>query len=174
VAVVLTDQQLTYLAKTASWKFDVAIKDARNFNDSVVYTGDGVDDLNGLIDRLESMNGVTRFVVSVDVGSLFSNYVLVTLDDIYALRAKYISIFGTVTKPGYPYDVPLIQATKEVEPYVTFGSVVPGFAEQIYPGTNPGLAIPNPPGLQLHEEWQDYGDGRANMAPPRPIDQTPL
>lgn len=173
MAVVLTSAQLNYLAKTASWKFDVAIKDARNANDSVVYTGDGVDDLNGLISRLENMNGNTNYKVSVDVGSLFSNYVLVTLDDIYALRQTYISVFGTVTKPGYPFDVTLSQATKEIEPYVTFGTMVQGYAEQLS-GTNPGLATSNPPGLLLHGDWQDYGDGRANMVPPRPIDQTPL
>lgn len=169
--MALTDAQLTLLAKQAAWKFDLGIKDARNFNDSVVYTGDGVDDLDKLIDRLSVLNGNTAYRLQVDIGSLFSSYVTVAFSDVVALRAKYISIFGTVSKPPYPYNVPLItQTVREMEPYVTFGSVVPGEAFQLS-GTNPGLALPNPPGLQLHEDWQDYGDGRANMSPPRPADQ---
>lgn len=171
MAVKLTDAQLALLAKQAAWKFDLGIKDARNFNDSVVYTGDGVDDLDKLINRLQGLNGTTAYQLQVDIGSLFSNYVRVTLDDVVALRLKYISIFGTVSRPGYPFDVPLYtQTTREMKPYVTFGSVVPGEFMQLS-GTNPGLGPPYPPGLQLHEDYQDYGDGRANQSPPRPLDQ---
>jgi hypothetical protein len=174
MAAILTDAQLTFLAKTASWKFDLAIKDARNANDSVVFTGNGVPDLDKLIDRLDSINGLVNYKLTVDVGSLFTNTVIVTEDDVKALRAKFISIFGNVSRPGFPFDVALAQGTREIAPFVTFGSVFSGESQQLDPSTNPGLATPNPPGLQLHEDWQDFGDGRANMVPKRPIDQTPL
>ena len=170
MAVKLTDAQLTLLAKQASWKFDLGIKDARNFNDSVVYTGDGVDDLDGLISRLQSLNGNTAYRLQVDIGSLFSSYVTVSLDDVVALRSKYISIFGTVNKPPYVYNVPLTESTREIKPYVTSGSIIPGFADQLS-GTNPALGTPYPVGLKLFEDYQDYGDGRANMVPPRPLNQ---
>lgn len=102
--VVLTDIQLERLARTAEWKFDVSFKNERGADDAVVYTGDGVDDLTKLIDRLESMTtsgGAARYKILCDTGDLFSNYVIVTVDDVHALRAKFIEIWGTVSKPPY-------------------------------------------------------------------------
>lgn len=104
MAVVLTDDQLESLARKAEWKFDVSFKNERGADDAVVYTGDGVDDLTKLISRLESMTtsgGTPRYKILCDTGGLFSNYVIVTVDDVYALRAKFIEIWGTVAKPPY-------------------------------------------------------------------------
>jgi hypothetical protein len=94
MAVVLTDAQLDFLARTISWKFDC---DLRDTGDSVVITGDGVDDLDrllGLFDR------TPRIRVAADVGAQFSQYVYVGRDDILALKARYIAIYGTVDKPA--------------------------------------------------------------------------
>ena len=166
MAVVLTQNQLQFLASTYAWKFDLGIRDARNYNDSVVYTGEGVEDLDSLIARLEGLNSVpTSYILSVDVGSLFSDYVKVTLDDVYALKQTYISTFGNVNRPGIPFNVGLSQSTREIEPYISTGTVVTGVATQLSE-EDPGLAAPLPPGLQLHEEFEDYGDGRANQVPP--------
>lgn len=104
MAVVLTAAQLDYMARSASWKFDVSVKDARNAYDSVVYTGDGMDDLTKLIDYLENLtlaNGARQFKMQCDVGATFSNWVNVTIDDVYALRARFIEIWGSVAKPPY-------------------------------------------------------------------------
>jgi hypothetical protein len=168
MATVLTTEQLAYLAQSAQWKFDVSFKNERGADDAVVFTGDGVDDLTQLITRLEGMtvsNGFSRVKVLCDTGKLFSNWVIVTVSDVYALREKYIDIWGTVSKPGYPYNVPFSQATKEF-PSTPRSGVAPGVAYPISPDTIPGLATPNPPGIGNTGDWQDYGDGRANRLPP--------
>jgi len=151
MAVVLTIEQLTYLAQSAQWKFDVSFKNERGADDAVVFTGDGVDDLTALINRLEGMtatNGYSRVKMLCDTGKLFSNYVITTVDDVYALRQKYIETWGTVNKPDY-----------NARP-------APGIATPIDTTAVPGLATPNPEGLGLMSDWQDYGDGRANRKPP--------
>jgi hypothetical protein len=51
MAVVLTDAQIAQMVLSAYWRFDVDFRDNR---DSVVYTGDGVDDLTSLIDDVET------------------------------------------------------------------------------------------------------------------------
>lgn len=104
MAVVLTAQQLDYLARSAAWKFDVSHKDARNAQDSVIHTGDGMDDLTRLIDFLESKtlpNGSTMYRIQCDTGGTFSNWITVTIDDVYALRQRFIEIWGSVAKPPY-------------------------------------------------------------------------
>lgn len=151
MAVALTIEQLAYLAGVASWKFDVSFKNERGADDAVVFTGDGVDDLTALINRLEGMtttNGYSRVKVICDTGKLFSNYVPVTVDDVYALRQKYIETWGTVNKPDYNY------------------RSAPGVATPIDTTTVPPLATPNPEGIGNVGDWQDYGDGRANRLPP--------
>lgn len=151
MAAVLTIEQLAYLAQSAQWKFDVSFKNERGTDDAVVFTGDGVDDLTQLINRLESMtatNGYSRVKVLCDTGKLFSNYVVVTVDDVYALRQTYIETWGTVNKPDYNF------------------RPAPGVATPIDTSTVPPLATPNPEGIGNVGDWQDYGDGRANRKPP--------
>jgi len=164
MATVLTTEQLAYLAQSAQWKFDVSFKNERGADDAVVFTGDGVDDLTQLITRLEGMtvsNGFSRVKVLCDTGKLFSNYVIVTTEDVIALRQRFIETWGTVSKPSYPHSVVLTQSTKD------FPAGNPsGIAVSIDTSTVPGLATPNPPGIGNMGDWQDYGDGRANKKPP--------
>jgi len=98
--VALTDAQLTQMASAASWKFDVDFKDYRT--DSVTYTGDGVEDLDQLIVRL-SGTFVIQPRILCDVGSLFSDWRAATVNDVIALKAKYIELNGTVNKPAWPW-----------------------------------------------------------------------
>lgn len=104
MAVVLTAQQLDYLARSASWKFDVSFRDSRNAFDSVIHTGDGMDDLTKLIDYLENLvlpNGSVPYRIQCDTGTTFSNWITVSVDDVYALRQRFIEIWGSVAKPPY-------------------------------------------------------------------------
>lgn len=139
------------MAKAASWKFDVDFKDLR---DTVTYTGDGVDDLDHLIGRLEGPF-FQQPKIYCDVGKLFSSYVLVTVDDVRALRQRYIEVNGTVDKPQVYYDV---RQGSAVELAVT-GTV------------NEGPLSSNPPWLS--GDFTDYGDGRGLTGPHTPPDQLP-
>jgi hypothetical protein len=137
------------MAKAACWKFDVDFKDLR---DSVVFEGSGVSDLNRLIATLEGP-AVLRPKVLCDVGKLFSSYVIVSVDDVYALRQRYIEVYGTVDKP------------------------------QIYYAPRPGSAVevtgtvgvePTPHNIPFYsDEFQDFGDGRGPIGPHTPPDQLP-
>lgn len=97
----LTQEQIDYLAQRAHWKFDVQenYTQPRGF-DPVTIVGDGVDDLNQLIARIEN-NGTQFTKIMADVGSSFSVYITATLADVYALRQAYIATWGTVNKPDY-------------------------------------------------------------------------
>jgi hypothetical protein len=90
------------MASAASWKFDV---DFRDRTDAVTYTGDGVEDLNQLIVRL-SGTFVVQPRILCDVGSLFSDWRQATIDDVYALKEKYLELNGTVNKPAWPWTEP--------------------------------------------------------------------
>jgi len=93
---VLTDAQVDFMARTASWKFDIDFRD--HLGDPVTYFGDGVDDLDELLVRLSGPFVIPPRVFC-DVGALFSHYILVGTDDIQAIRTRYIDIYGTVAKP---------------------------------------------------------------------------
>jgi hypothetical protein len=96
MAVVLKPAQIDFLARAASWKFDIDFKD--HIGDPVTYFGDGVDDLDALIIRLSGTFVIPPRVLC-DVGKLFSQYIAVGVPDIEALRDRYIEIWGTVAKP---------------------------------------------------------------------------
>jgi hypothetical protein len=109
VAALLSDAQIDRLAQVASWKFDIDYKDYRT--DPVVFTGDGVDDLDKLIVQL-SGTFVIQPRVLCDVGSLFSDWRKANVDDVIALKAKYITYYGTVSKPETPWSIPNGSATE--------------------------------------------------------------
>lgn len=70
--------------------------------DSVVFTGDGVEDLNRLIDRLV-FNGTTNYDQSqrfqCDVGAQYSDWRPFDVTDVVAVRTQYIAYYGAVNKP---------------------------------------------------------------------------
>jgi hypothetical protein len=98
MAVVLTNAELDFLARQASWKFDFNPMDG---NDSFVLAGDGVDDLDRLTTRIQ---GLKRFKLTLDVGRQFDVPKPVTLEDVAALRAAYVAIHGAVDKPQEPFE----------------------------------------------------------------------
>ena len=149
MAAVLTEEQLDWLAKTASWKFDVDFKDLR---DSVTYAGDGVDDLTALINRLEGPL-VRQPRVLCDVGKLFSSWIIVTVDDVHALRQRYIEINGTVGKPPSYYDRRPGTTVEVTGTTYEMGNV----------------ASPNPP--YSYGDFADWGDGRLPTGPSTTPDQ---
>ena len=149
--VVLLPEQIDFMAKAACWKFDVDFKDLR---DSVVYEGSGVGDLDRLIATLEGPL-MQQPKVLCDVGKLFSSYVLVTVDDVYALRQRYIEVYGTVNKPQIYYDV-------------RQGSAV---SLAITGTINEGPLSSNP--TWLSGDFTDFGDGRGITGPHTPPDQLP-
>ena len=69
------------------------------FDEAVVYTGDGVADLDRLITQMAA--GTTPSAqFQVDVGSQYSIYKPFDLQDLLAIRASYIAFYGTVNKPN--------------------------------------------------------------------------
>ena len=151
MAVVLTTEQIDWLAKTASWKFDVDFQDLR---DSTTFTGDGVDDLDALINRLTGPL-YRQPKVLCDVGKLFSSWTIVSVDDVYALRERYIEIHGTASKPPEYYDMPP-------------GNVVEITGTTFEAGN---VAAPNPP--YNYGDFTDYAGGRLPVGPHTPPDQLP-
>jgi len=89
------------MAQRAYWQFyfQETFTEARGF-DPVLLTGDGVEDLNQLIARIEN-TGTAYSRLFCDTGSSFSVYIQSSLADVYALRQAYIEVWGTVNKPLY-------------------------------------------------------------------------
>jgi hypothetical protein len=70
----------------------------QNTGDSVVFTGDGVDDLDRLLSILA--NGTQRdgkVMCDVAAGN-YSDYRRCDMDDIVAIRGYFIGWYGTVSK----------------------------------------------------------------------------
>ncbi len=85
------------VAQRGSWFFDVYF--GQGTGDSVVYTGDGVDDLNRLLSAWYSgtLKGAT---MRCDVSpSSYSEYRLCDHEDVMAIRGYFMGWYGTVAKP---------------------------------------------------------------------------
>jgi len=101
----LTVQQQQYLAAKACWYFDVYIGEVQTDNsDSTVFTGEGVADLDDLIERMQWAYSVPGYVNSksrflCDVGSQYSDWRPFDVDDLQAIKTYYIQKWGNVNKP---------------------------------------------------------------------------
>lgn len=101
MSVKLTILQQQYLARRGSWYFDCYF--GKDQSDSSVYAGDGVDDLDSLIGKLDfanKHNGVgpkARFLA--DVGTQYSDWRAFDIDDLRAIRGYYVQIYGATAKP---------------------------------------------------------------------------
>ena len=93
------------VAQNANFYFDCYF--GAGTGDSVVFTGDGVDDLDSLIAILASgTNRDARF--QVDVGGLmggqgvgyYSVYRNFDMDDLQAIKGYFEGWYGTVSKPN--------------------------------------------------------------------------
>ena len=84
------------MAQRGAWYFDVYF--GANTGDSVVFTGDGVDDLDRLVCVL--VNGTARdarFVCDVSTGN-YSVYRPFDLEDVLAIRGYFVGWYGPVNK----------------------------------------------------------------------------
>lgn len=99
--MLLTSAEHRDIARRAIWYFDCYFGNLSQ--DSVVFTGDGVEDLDRLISRLNE-NAANNFALNqrfmCDVGTQYSSYKPFDIDDVYAIREQYIAFYGDVNKPN--------------------------------------------------------------------------
>lgn len=101
VEMKLTAEEQKLIARKAIWYFDCYF--GMNTDDSVVFTGDGVDDLDVLISRLtkaaeEGGIGVNaRFLA--DTGTTWESWKAFDVEDVQAIRQYYVAIYGEANKP---------------------------------------------------------------------------
>lgn len=96
--MLLTTDQQAYVALRAYWNFDLNV-DIR-VQDSVIYSGDGVDDLDRVYTVMTGTWPRSRFVL--DVGTYTSSYQPCDAEDVLAIRRCFVSFYGTVNKPIFP------------------------------------------------------------------------
>ena len=116
--MALTLDQINFQAQKASWYIDYNWNNWNIGGDTVVYTGDGVDDLDRVIAVMQSNpNGIAL----IDTGTLTSSWQPCTLADVQGIRTAYIAYWGTVNEPGFPTGQPAIIETNgtENEPFVS-------------------------------------------------------
>lgn len=91
------------IARKAHFLFEV------NFGlfsgDSVLLPGDGVDDLDQLISKIES-GTFQRMKLSVDMGRDYAAFRNCDLEDLKAIRAAYVGLYGAIAKLGAIYRPP--------------------------------------------------------------------
>lgn len=93
----LTTEQRQSIARKANFYFDVNFN--YKFQDSVVFTGDGVPDLDKLIAIMAA--GTQRYATFLaDVGSQYSVYRPFDLEDLVSIRQMFIDIYGNVNRPN--------------------------------------------------------------------------
>ncbi len=92
----LTQLEVQTVAEKAYWLFDLKFLQTELGGDWFTVTGDGVDDLDRLIDLLTAFPN-TRF--SLDVGLHTSHFKDADLEDVHALRSAYVTFYGETNKP---------------------------------------------------------------------------
>lgn len=97
--MLLTSAQHRDIARRAQWYFDCYFGPP---GDSVVFTGDGIEDLDELISRLNN-NAATNFNASqrfmCDVGTQYSDWRQFDIEDVYAIKDQYLAYYGNVNRP---------------------------------------------------------------------------
>jgi hypothetical protein len=97
--VPLTQEQINFQAQKASWYVEVDNRRAVDGGDVYVITGDGVDDLNRLLDLMPTLRVATY---RIDTGTQYDAWVPCNVADIQAIKTAFIQFYGTVSKPGFP------------------------------------------------------------------------
>lgn len=99
--MLLTCAEHRDIARRAIWYFDCYF--GHLSQDSVVFTGDGIEDLDRLISRLNE-NAAHNFALNqrfmCDVGSQYSSYKPFDICDVYAIREQYLAFHGNVNRPN--------------------------------------------------------------------------
>jgi len=94
----LQQADIDAVAQRANFFFNITWA-YHTFDESVVYTGDGVADLDRLIIQMAA-GTMPSSQFQVDVGSQYSIYKQFDLDDLLAIKASYIAKYGNVNKPN--------------------------------------------------------------------------
>jgi hypothetical protein len=85
------------VARRGQWYFDVYLGYPMERQDSVVYSGQGVNDLDRLIQVLASGTSANgRFLC--DVGFNYSVYKPFDIEDVQRIRTRFIAVYGTVNR----------------------------------------------------------------------------
>ena len=90
--MLLTSDQQRDMARRAIWYFDCYF--GALSEDSVVFTGDGVEDLDSLISRITdntANNRIRNQRFLCDVGTQYSDWRPFDIDDLNAIRAQYVA-----------------------------------------------------------------------------------
>jgi len=126
--MLLTSAQHRDIARRAIWYFDCYF--GALSQDSVVFTGDGVEDLDRLISRLNANAQDNRMLNQkfyCDVGTQYSDPRPFDIEDVYAIREQYIAFYGDVNRPNV---------------YATGSEVaIPVTIADQYGGSSPQIAI---------------------------------
>ena len=99
--MLLTPAEHRDIARRAIWYFDCYFGFLSE--DSVVFTGDGVEDLDRLISRLNNNANSNRTLnqrFMCDVGTQYSSYKPFDVEDVVAIREQYIAFYGDVNRPN--------------------------------------------------------------------------
>lgn len=96
-----------YIAQRAQWYFDFYPHGWPYAVENFVVTGDGVDDLDLTIQRIEAYGTIRPPRVVCEVGSsgtiqlgnAYPKYLECDVEDVRAIRTAYIAWYGTVDKP---------------------------------------------------------------------------
>jgi hypothetical protein len=97
--MLLTSVQHRDIARRACWYFDCYFGPP---SDSVVFTGDGLEDLNSLIERLNNNAAHNRSLhqrFQCDVGTQYSDWRPFDIEDVTAIRTQFIAFYGSVDRP---------------------------------------------------------------------------
>ena len=105
--MLLTTAQHQAIARRDIWRFDCYF--GALSQDSVIFTGDGVDDLDRLIDRLivnAANNRMPHQKFTCDVGTQYSDFQPFDIEDVIAIRAQYAIWYGETDKPNIYIESP--------------------------------------------------------------------
>lgn len=116
----LTPEQHAYIAQRAQWYFDCrdAPRNTTALMDSVVFTGQGLSDLNRTIGWIGAN---PKAMVTCEVGSdgtvllgnAYPKYMQADIQDVYEIKNQFISYYGSVDRPGDPW-LPSASAAMQV------------------------------------------------------------
>jgi hypothetical protein len=84
------------MGRRAHWHFD--LHQGWYTADSVVISGDGVDDLDRLIDRMQTSLQIGSRL-EVDVGGQYSIWLPADIEDVLAIRAQYVRFHRETDRP---------------------------------------------------------------------------
>lgn len=102
----LTPEQHAYIAQRAQWYFDcqTAPRNTTALLDNVVFTGQGLADLNRTIAWV-NFNPTARIICevgsdgTVPLGNAYPKYLPCDIQDIYAIKDEFIDYYGSVDRP---------------------------------------------------------------------------